>query len=245
MPLLALLIIVAVALLIVRIGATALMMTGLSRDVAEFQAISCFFGVGFTTNEAEMIVGHPTRRRIAQHLIISGNIGLTGALGTAIMTFVTDEPDWLDHLIPVTGSNAFFFKLGLILVSILFIGGIFRLGIVKRVLELIIKASLEQFHQVRAIDYETVLRSSDGYVVMQIEIEPGHPLIGRTLAGAMLGSKGVLVLGIKRAAGEYIGAPHATTEILEGDMLTVYGQEETIKNCLLCESFSSGAGGDD
>ena len=54
MPLFALLIIVAVALLIVRIGATALMMTGLSRDVAEFQAISCFFGVGFTTNEAEI-----------------------------------------------------------------------------------------------------------------------------------------------------------------------------------------------
>ncbi len=50
MPLLALLIIIIVALVIVRIGAKALMMTGLSRDVADFQAISCFFGVGFTTS---------------------------------------------------------------------------------------------------------------------------------------------------------------------------------------------------
>jgi TrkA-C domain len=232
MPLFALLIIVAVALLIVRIGATALMMTGLSRDVAEFQAISCFFGVGFTTNEAEMIVGHPTRRRIAQHLIISGNIGLTGALGTVIMTLTKDDADWFDRLIPDAWENAFFLKLGLILVAILLIGAIFRLKIVKRLLEHAIQTSLVKFHQVRAMDYETVLRSSDGYAVMQFEIEPGHPMIGRTLAGVKLSAKGVLVLGIKRSTGEYIGAPHSTSDILEGDVLTVYGQEQAILSTL-------------
>jgi TrkA family protein len=242
MPLFALLIIVAIALLIVRIGATALMMTGLSRDVAEFQAISCFFGVGFTTNEAEMIVGHPTRRRIAQHLIISGNIGLTGALGTVIMTLTKDEPEWINDRIPDALENSFFLKLGLILIAILIIGGIFRLKIVKRILERLIQASLKKFHNVRAIDYETVLRSSDGYAVIQFEIECGHPMIGRTLAGVMLGSKGVLVLGIKRAIGEYIGAPHATTEILEKDVLTVYGQEDAILKALDPESTTDRAG---
>lgn len=232
MALLALLLIVALALMVVRIGATALMMTGISRDVAEFQSISCFFGVGFTTAEAEMIVGHPTRRRIAQHLIIAGNIGLTGALTTVIISFIQDEPDLLDNLIPFEGPNAVFFKLGSILVGILFVGGIFRLGVVKRVLELIIKKSLQRFQSVRAIDYETVLRSSDGYAVMQVEIEYGHHMIGRTLAGVMLGSKGVLVLGIKRKTGQYIGAPHSTTDILDGDMLTVYGQEDSIIHAL-------------
>ena len=241
MPLFALLIIVAIALLIVRIGATALMMTGLSRDVAEFQAISCFFGVGFTTNEAEMIVGHPTRRRIAQHLIISGNIGLTGALGTVIMTLTKDEPEWISNLIPKTFENSFFFKLGVILIAILIIGAIFRLKIVKRILESIIKASLEKFHQVRAIDYETILRSSDGYAVMQVEIEKGHPMIGRTLAGVELGRQGVLVLGIKRADGNYIGAPHSTSEILEGDTLTVYGQEDDIIKALQREPSAQAA----
>ena len=232
MALFALLIIVAIALLVVRIGATALMMTGLSRDVAEFQAISCFFGVGYTTTEAEMIVGHPARRKIAQHLIISGNIGLTGAMGTVVMTFVKDEPGWFGELASGNDTAGFFIKLGLILSGILIIGGVFRLKFVRRLLELFIELSLKKFQNVRAIDYETVLRSNHGYAVMQVEIEHGHSLIGRTLAGAKLSSEGVLVLGIQRDSGEYIGATHSTTEILDGDVLTVYGKEESIVGVL-------------
>ena len=232
MAILALLIIVAAALMVVRIGATALMMTGLSRDVAEFQAVSCFFGVGYTTSESEMIVSHPTRRRIASHLIIGGNIGLTGALSTVIITFVQSDRDWIENVFHVNGSAASFVKFGLILFGIVFVTVFFRLGFIKRVLEWAIKSSLEKFQQVRAIDYETVLRSSDGFAVMQVEIEHGHPLIGRTLAGAKLSTEGVLVLGIKRSDGEYVGATHSTTEIHEGDLLTVYGHEGAIVNAL-------------
>ena len=232
MPLLALLIIIAAALIVVRIGATALMMTGLSRDVAEFQAVSCFFGVGFTTSEAEMIVSHPTRRRIASHLIIGGNIGLTGALSTVIITFVQSEPDLIDDMIPFEGSSAFLVKLGLILGGIVIVGTIFRLKFIKRILERIIEVSLKKFQSVHAMDYETVLRSNDGFAVMQIEIEGDHPLVGRTLAGAKLSQEGVLVLGVERSSGEYVGATHSTTEILAGDLLTVYGHEGSIVSAL-------------
>lgn len=242
MPLLVLLVIVAVALMVVRIGATALMMTGLSRDVAEFQAVSCFFGVGFTTSEAEMIMSHPTRRRIASHLIIGGNIGLTGALSTVIITFVQNEPDWIDEMIPFEGSSAFLVKLGLILGGILVVGTIFRLKIVKRVLEWIIELSLKKFQGVHAMDYETVLRSRDGFAVMQVEIEHDHPLVGRTLAGAKLSLEGVLVLGIMRATGEYLGATHSTTEILADDVLTVYGKEEAILCALNPEACATQGG---
>jgi Trk-type K+ transport system membrane component len=48
---LTLIIIAMVSLLAVRTGATALMMTGLSWDAANFQSYSAFFGVGFTTRE--------------------------------------------------------------------------------------------------------------------------------------------------------------------------------------------------
>ncbi|MGV6814016.1 MAG: TrkA C-terminal domain-containing protein [Phycisphaerales bacterium] len=229
MPVLALLIIVAIALVIVRIGATALMMTGLSRDVAEFQAVSCFFGVGFTTSESEMIVSHPARRKIASHLIIAGNIGLTGALSTVIITFV--QPG-ADGNLPTSGPAAFFLKLAIILFGIIAVGLIFRVRLVKRLLEAIIKTSLEKIHNVRAIDYETILRSKDGFAVMQVEIDQDHRLIGRTLAGAKLSQEGVLVLGIERASGEYIGATHSTTEINEGDILTVYGHEAAIVSVL-------------
>lgn len=228
MPLLALLIIVVIALLIVRIGAKALMMTGLGRDVAEFQAISCFFGVGFTTNEAEMIMANSARRKIASHLIIAGNIGLTTALSTLIITFMEDEPKWVDDLSPFDGSEGFFFKLSVVMVGVVLITLFFKLPIVIRLLDFLIERSLHRYHEVRAIDYETVLRSGDGFSVMQVEIETGNELIGSTLAGAALGTKGVLVLNIKRVDGESIGTPHPTTELMAGDLLTVYGQETLI-----------------
>ncbi|MFV1995268.1 MAG: hypothetical protein ACC661_07510 [Verrucomicrobiales bacterium] len=49
-----LLVIIALALLVVRVGGTTLMMTGLSWDIASFRAYSAFFGTGSTTSEADL-----------------------------------------------------------------------------------------------------------------------------------------------------------------------------------------------
>ena len=97
-PIIALLVIALVSLLAVRVGATALMMTGLSWDTASFQAYSAFFGVGFTTKEAEMVVNHPVRRRIIRDLILAGNVGLTSALATLVVTLLqtgSEGHSWL------------------------------------------------------------------------------------------------------------------------------------------------------
>ncbi|MBM3963644.1 MAG: hypothetical protein FJ308_01045 [Planctomycetes bacterium] len=76
------------SLLAVRVATTALTMTGLSYDTASFQSYSTFFGVGFTTKEAELVVNHPVRRRIIRDLILVGNIGLTGALATTVASMM-------------------------------------------------------------------------------------------------------------------------------------------------------------
>ncbi|MBZ0172161.1 MAG: TrkA C-terminal domain-containing protein [Phycisphaerales bacterium] len=233
MPIIALFFIAFVSLVIVRIGATALMMTGLSRDVADFQSVSCFFGVGFTTAEAEMIVSHPVRRRIASHLIIAGNIGLTGALGALIVTLVNTDADWLDELL--LGSReapSIMIRVLIATVGITLIFLFFRMGGVRRVVETLIRFSLERSGVVRALDYETLLRAHDGYVVSEFEIEPGHPHVGKTLIQLGLGARGVLVLGIFRDDGEYLGTPHKDSEIMVGDVLTVYGQEDQIRDSL-------------
>jgi len=230
---LALFVIAFVSLFVVRIGATALMMTGLSRDVAEFQAISCFFGVGFTTVEAEMIVSHPVRRKIATHLIIVGNIGITGALGALIVTLLQSETGWLERLVLGSGSApSVALRLAGAGIGIGLILLFFRLGVVSRVIEASIRYTLEHAGVVRAMDYETLLRAHAGYVVSEFEIDPGHPFVGSTLMQLGLGSHGCLVLGILREGGEYIGAPHKDSEILVGDVLTVYGQEAQIRGLL-------------
>jgi len=55
--------ILIVSFIVVRIGAIAFELTGLEWSLAKFQALSCFTGTGFTTKEAELITGHPQRRR--------------------------------------------------------------------------------------------------------------------------------------------------------------------------------------
>lgn len=63
-------------LLVFWLGSTALEATGMERTKARFQALSAITGTGFTTREAESIVDHPKRRRIATWLILLGNMGI-------------------------------------------------------------------------------------------------------------------------------------------------------------------------
>lgn len=65
-----LLIIILISIIAIRIGSIALELTGLSPEIASFQAQSAFSGVGFTTEESEAIVIHPLRRKIIRVLIL-------------------------------------------------------------------------------------------------------------------------------------------------------------------------------
>ncbi|WP_337954338.1 hypothetical protein [Aciduliprofundum sp. MAR08-339] len=62
--LISLLIVILFSIIFVRFGAVALEMTGLSREVATFQAQSAYTDVGFTTGESEYVMSHPVRRKI-------------------------------------------------------------------------------------------------------------------------------------------------------------------------------------
>ena len=65
---------VFVSYLVVRAAGIALMMTGLDRRKAFFQALSAFTGTGFTTREAERVVNHPTRRTIVSWLMVESSM---------------------------------------------------------------------------------------------------------------------------------------------------------------------------
>ena len=86
--LISLLIVILFSIIVIRIGAVALEMTGLSKETAAFQAQSAFSGTGFTTSESEYVVSHPVRRRIIRILIFVGNAGVASAIATLVLTFV-------------------------------------------------------------------------------------------------------------------------------------------------------------
>ena len=102
-PVIALLVIALVSLLAVRVGATALMMTGISWDTASFQAYSAFFGVGFTTKEAELVVNHPVRRRIIRDL--GQRYGVQAWRSPKVLSTLSPHFTWTDLLAKWSGED--------------------------------------------------------------------------------------------------------------------------------------------
>jgi hypothetical protein len=204
--------------LAIKVATIALMMTGLSFDTASFQSYSAFFGVGFTTREAELVVNHPVRRRIIRDLILVGNIGLTSALATMVATFVQ-------------GNNVFE-SLMIILAAVaiaLVISYIGRLRWFRRALDRIIAYSLSRAGLVRALDYELLLRVDHGYVVSEYLVEDGNPLVGKMLRHSRPWDSGVVILAVRRNDVLLPGIPGPSDVIEVGDVLVIYGQEDRTK----------------
>ncbi len=221
--LIALLAIATISLIVVRVGATALVMTGVSWDIARFQAYSAFFGVGFTTSEAEMVVDHPVRRRIIRNLILFGNVGITSALASLVVTFVQPQ-DASGHLT----------SLALILAGIATFATIAKLGFLQRALDWAIRTSLSHAGVIHATDYELLLRVQSGFCVSEVKVLPGCRLADKTLQESRPADDGIVVLGIQKGGGDYIGAPGPLDQIETGDVIMVYGKDEAISDVARC-----------
>ncbi len=219
--LLTLIVIVTVSLIIVRVGSTALMMTGLSWDTASFQSYSAFFGVGFTTKEAEMVVDHPIRRRIIRDLILAGNVGLTSVLATVVVTFAQVE-----------GMRDTMVAAGWIIGGLLLFLGLVNLPPVKRLLDWGIRSTLERAGLVHALDYELLLRVESGYCISEIEVLEECLLANHTLRESRPSDHGIILLGITRKDGTFVGAPGPDERIVTGDVITVYGLDDDIKKMI-------------
>src|SRR5680860_205662 len=74
--------VVSLSALITKIAAIALIHTGLSTDIARFQARSAYTGAGFTSNESEKIMNHPVRRKIIFTLMLVGNAGIVTVMSS-------------------------------------------------------------------------------------------------------------------------------------------------------------------
>ena len=207
---------VLVLAMILRVGTAALIVSGVSRDVAAFQVRSAFFGVGFTTSEAEMIVNHPFRRRLVQVLMLLGSIGITGVIGSAVVTLArTDDSVWL--------------SLGVLFGGLLLLWGLTSWRPVDRVIVRFFERVLRRWTNLDTHDYEALLRLARDYEIRQFTVHDGGRLDGRTLAELVPQARRVVLLGLERHDGTYLGAPTLDTTLKGGDRLTVYGQAATLE----------------
>lgn len=207
--------IVVLSIVAVRIGASALELTGLSPDVASFQAQSAFSGAGFTTSESESIVTHPLRRKIVRVLILVGGAGFTSTVATFILTFMS-----------TSGKGAL--KRGIIMAGgLTFIYSLARSNVIYRWMKNVINKVLTRYSSLKVFDYREVLGLSKGFSISRFEVKKGSWLDGEKLEDLKVHLEGVLILSVERtSAGEdkFIGVPDGDTMISKGDILTCYGQ---------------------
>lgn len=208
-----LLVVAMLSLLITRIATIALTATGMSRPSARFQARSALTGVGFTTSESESVVGHPARRRIIMALMLTGSVGLaTSVAGILAGVAGADAGSRLSRAVVLVGGLAV----------------VYAAASSKRVdrrLSAVIGAALARFTDLDVRDYAAILHVSGEYEVKEMVATPDGWMTGRHLGDLRLRDEGVLVLGIVRRDGSYLGVPDGDTIVHEGDTMILYGRD--------------------
>jgi len=215
-----LLIVITLSVIVVRIGGMAFELTGLSSEIATFQAQSAFSGTGFTTEESESIVKHPVRRNIARILMLLGTAGLTSSITTLILTFIgqTGEELVIRAAILTTG----------VLLLFLFSKSKAIYNITKKAILPVLKKTISA----QMCDYAEILGISRGYNISRSIVKKDSWMVNRKLKNLKLELEGILVLAVHRVvSGEekFIGVPTGETEIREGDILICYGRDEAAR----------------
>ena len=213
----AVLIAILLSLLVTRVATVALTLTGLSREAARFQARSALSGTGFTTSESEAVVNHPVRRRIVMTLILIGSAGIVTVIGTLVLSFANSDRD------------ARGLRLAILVGGLFVVWLIARSDKIERHLSRLIGRVLTRLTDLDARDYAALLHLAETFTVLELAVEPGDWVAGRALGELGLRDEGIVVLGITRADGSYVGVPQFTTEIRAGDALLVYGREPRLK----------------
>ncbi|HJV04144.1 MAG TPA: TrkA C-terminal domain-containing protein [Actinomycetota bacterium] len=211
------LVVVVVSILVTRLATVALTVTGLSREMARFQARSALSGVGFTTSEAEEVVNHPVRRRIVMLLMVISQAGLVTILATTMLSFVGSR-----------SARDATLRAAILLGGLLAILIVARLPWVDRGLSRLAARVLSRFTDLEIRDYARLLQLTRDYGVSELQVEPQDWLADRTLAELRLADEGVLVLGIEQPGGEFLGTPRGDTVLHAEDVLVLYGRTSAL-----------------
>ncbi len=212
-----LLAVVALSFTVTRIAAVALMLTGLSQQSSRFQARSAFTGAGFTTSESEAVVNHPVRRRIVAWLMLLGNAGIVSGAATLLLGFVS-----------VGGASQGLRRAGVLVGGLLALVTLSRSRAVTKAMEFWIERALRKFTRLDVRDYAGLLRLAGEWRVVELQVKDDDWLAGRPLSTLDLPEEGVLVLGVERRDGRYVGAPMGETCIRAGDTVLMYGRAKIL-----------------
>lgn len=212
----ALIAVAVLSLLITRVATVALTLTGMTREGARFQARSALTGVGFTTTEAEAVVNHPVRRRVIMALMLVGSAGLVTAVAGLLAGFVE------------AGAGQAARRTALLAVGLWAVYSAAKSQRVDRVLSRLIGRVLKRYTDLDARDYARLLHIQEQYSVTELHVPEDGLLADHSLGQLRLRDEGIMVLGITRPDGTYLGVPTRDTVVRAGDTAIVYGHADAV-----------------
>ncbi|MHC2068770.1 TrkA C-terminal domain-containing protein [Bremerella sp. T1] len=221
LPIISLLLVIVISLMVVRIATIALVLTGISHQLAQFQARSAFTGAGFTTSESDKVTQHPVRRKIIMLLMLLGNAGIVTAVSSLMLSFVSTSDEnpvniWL--------------RFGFLGVGLVILWFVTQSQWIDQRLNNLVEWALRRWTDLEVADYSNLLHLGHGFSVVEMGVEEDDWLVERDLAGLRLSEEGVLVLGIERPGEDYVGAPRGTTRLQAGDTVILYGPRDILTN---------------
>ncbi len=204
------LIVIFVSYLLVRAGAVALMLTGMDWERARFQSLSAFTGTGFTTREAEIVLRHPTRRKIVSWLMILGNAGIVTVIVTATSSLVSSRGYQIS-------LNFFFLIVGIYVIH--------RVASNKGLTgkwEDFIKRRLLNLPDFDEGTMDDMLHFLEGYGLVKLRIKESSDLANKKISELKLKQEGIIILGIERGK-KWIQSPSGEEQLVPKDRVVVYG----------------------
>lgn len=209
-------VIVLASLIVTRVATVMLSLTGMSRESARFQARSAFSGAGFTTKESEAVMNHPVRRRIVMALILFGNAGIVSTVAAFLLSFTE------------TSGGEVLQRIAVLMLGMFMLWRLAVSSVADRVLSRLIERLLRRFTDLDVRDYAGLLRLNENWVVGELEVEEGDWVCDVPISELRLPDEGVLVLGIERSDGRWVGAPKSEARLHAGDLVLLYGRKGTL-----------------
>lgn len=224
MEMLFILLYLLIILLVIEISVIMFNITGLEKPVSRYQVISMLTGTGFTTDESQLIIDHPVRRKISAFLILFGAFSLAVII-SAITNMLSNDLR-LTELLWING----------VLLIILLIG---KAPFLRNKLQGKIDDEMQKKLDISELPIKEALYLDENDIVTEVAIKEDSDLAGTKILDLFKNEEDITLLFIKRGEINIRNKMH-NESVQAGDDLYLYGNREEIEKKFLNKNEKRG-----
>ncbi len=216
------LVVLTVWMFILWFGSVALEATGMERKKARFQALSALTGTGFTTREAEDIVGHPRRRLIATWLMFLGSVGIILFLLIFLVIILVGAK-------PVKPTSSVLIILSALPPIALMV--LFWIGVLDKLATAIVNWLKRSAYFTSDFSIREIVHQAGDYSIARLTIGRKAAEVGCKIGDISLAKHDIKILAIERGD-RTLAFPESKEVVQAGDHLLCYGKTDEMSGLM-------------